>query len=503
MNFPGSVKVADLEQCHTLHSRFHRIWDELSWMYQSGDAIQQHASELLLKRIKEPEAMFRCRVEAVSDTSIIGQGIGWYEASMFKDSPKIRRVVNGDLADSGPAQDRFNEFLENCDRGSSSYEQIWRQALIDAVLYGRAYILQDLPKRDQTIETRADELDRMRPFLVRYDPRSVINWGEDGNGNLTWIVIRFISDEEQPDVFPPKRQKADNWLYYDREQFAHYRRIREDEAGEEKQQPDAILVDAGPHALSSEKVVPVYRIELSDGHWLGHRCYLSAKKHLNLSNALDWGLFNTALAILVVYGELEKNTASELGYLQLREGSTAQYLEQSGASFAALQSRIEELKSDVFRQMYLLAQARSTSATPAAQSGISKEADMTPSYEVAQAIGQTLLSGMRTVLSNIMSLMGDSAEIEITGFEFEDADVSVELETISDLRSMGIPSETLDRELSKRAVRKGLPDLDKRVIEQIEQEIEASPTKQELEQQQQEQRLKRIVQAGVPAMMQQ
>lgn len=501
MNFPGSVKVADLDKRHGTYARYVRIWDELSWMYQSGDAIQQHAGELLAKRIKEPEAMFRCRVEAVSDTSIIGQGIGWYEGAMFKDAPQIRRIVNGDVQTDGPAQERFTEFIENCDRGGSSYEQVWRQVLVDAILYGRAYVLQDLPKRDETIQTRADELQKMRPFLVRYDPRSVINWGEDGNGNLLWVVIRFSSDEEQPDVFPPKRQRADNWLYYDRTNFAHYRRFQDD--GQEKTVADATLVDAGEHALAGEGIVPLYRVQLSDGHWLGHRCYLSAKKHFNLSNALDWGLFNTAIAILVIYGELEQNTASELAYLQLRPGSTASYLEQSGASFAALQSRIEELKSDVFRQMYLLAQARSTSATPAAQSGISKEADMTSSYEVAQAIGQTLLAGMRAVLSNIMKLMGDSAEIEITAFDFEDSDVSLELETISDIRSMGIPSETLDRELSKRAVRKGLPDLDKRVIEQIEQEIEASPTKQELEQQQQEQRLKRIVQAGVPAMMQQ
>jgi hypothetical protein len=496
MIFPGTVKVADLDQRHPVYAKYARIWDELSWLYEAGEAIICHARELLLQRVREPEAMFRARIEAISYTSIIGQVIGWYEAAMFGEAPKIRRLVQNEVTE-GPAQERFTEFLNNCDRGGSSYEQMWRKLLVDALLFRQGYVLVDLPKRDPSIVTKADELEKMRPFLVRYDPRSVINWSEDDNGNLQWIWLYFRSEEEIPESFPPKRQQVDTWLYYDRRNWARYERVRK-EGSENEQEPEARLVDAGEHALASENVVPVYRLKLSKGHWLGHRCYLTAKKHLNLSNALDWGLFNTAIAILVVTGELETQNVSELAFLQVNKDSSVSYLEQSGSSFAALQGRIEELKSDVFRQAYLLAQARSTNATPAAQSGVSKEADMTPSYEVAQAIGQMLIAGMKTILEWVLVLSEDQAEVEIAGFEFDDSDVMADLSTVNEMTGMQIPSPTLDKELSKRAVRKGLPDLDKKLLETIEAEIDSAPTRQELEQQRRQEMLQRVVQAGVP-----
>ena len=207
--------------------------------------------------------------------------------------------------------------------------------------------------------------------------------------------------------------------------------------------------------------------------------YPQVLDHFNADNAYAWLLMMSCLPVPVITGTYNADPkVSETAFISLETGSTFSYTEPSGIAFEWASKRVDALKEEIHRQMYLLSQARSTSATPAAQSGASKQADMQPSSEVLDGFGSIFRSAFRDIIADVLAIRGRAGvEVDVQGLHFETDELG-EIETAQAALDLGVPSDTFRGLVFKsvaRCVGKADPDTQKK----IDSEIDAAPTEAE------------------------
>jgi hypothetical protein len=204
--------------------------------------------------------------------------------------------------------------------------------------------------------------------------------------------------------------------------------------------------------------------------------------HLNQDNTYAWALFMANLPVPFVKGDWEHDPkVSETAIIQLAENGEFGWAEPAGTSFEHSAARIATLREEIYRQMYLVAQARSTAATPAAASGLSKQMDMAPTRDVLRGLGDILRGQMRAVLEDVAAARGEEVRVEVRGFDFADEEVGDELARAEAIEALRIPSATLRREMQKRVARAVLRDAAPETLAAVEREIDEARPEDTLE----------------------
>jgi hypothetical protein len=465
----ASLPTKALDSQHCEYAEHCQTWDELDLLYRGGAAIRgKQASRFLRRRPKEVADVYEHRLERFSYQNILGTALGWYQSALFEEDPAI---------DIKSPDEFFPAFLADCNRAGKTFVNLWREVALDLMLYRSSWVLADLPKSDEEYDSRESQrlAGALDPYLVRYDPRQVVNWECDRYGNLEWIVIATTSEERgfaQPAVL------VDRWYVFDREQWGIYE-ARRDKDQRQKAEV-AILTGAGRHSLADHGIVPVQRVEIPDALWLANRAYLQVIDHLNQDNTFAWALFMANLPVPVITGEYKNDlTVSETAVIQLPEGGDFKFTEPAGTSFEHSARRIQSLVEEIHRQMYIISQARSTTATPAAQSGISKQEDAKPGSKALNGFGDVIRAAMVKNLKMIAAIRGDEPNIGVRGFQFDEEDASGEVSTVQQVQMLQIPSDTLEKECWKNVARAVLQDASPDLIATIEGEIDAAPTQEQ------------------------
>ncbi|MFN3323427.1 MAG: hypothetical protein ACK5AZ_08025 [Bryobacteraceae bacterium] len=452
-------------------------WDSIELLYRGAHSLKARAERFLVKRPKELSDVYAARVSRFTYQNILGTVLGWYQAAMFETDPDIliRRADDGKLNEEQAAA--YQRFLNDCDRCGTTYTDMWRRVYLSMLLFRSAFVLIDLPKIGGEPTTLAEQkaMGALDPYVVLYDPRQVINWETDEYGNLAWIVIQTTTERR---AFGAETAVVDRWYYFDKAEYRVYESQRKEAA---KKAETAALIDEGRHALADVGRVPVRWIQIPDGLWLASRAFLPALSHLDLQNAYHWGLFNGCLPTLYVKGEFEEPpNRSEISYIQVPADGEIGYIEPSGTSFSIAAAEIQALREEIYRQMYLQAQGRSSTAVASAQSGYSKEMDMAPSRDVLNGFGDVLRAGMQAVLGDVAAIRGDvDLKFDVRGFTFGEDQSGEELKTAQLAADLNIPSKTLEKEVQKKIARCLLKDARPDVIQKVEAEIDAAPTKEE------------------------
>ncbi len=483
---PGSLSVSALDQKHPEWIEFHQFWEQIDLLYEGGWAIKQRASNFLWSRPAEPGQVYSARLSQFIYQNILGGAIGWYTSKLAEQPLSIHLTTAGgeEIADNPLAP-----FLANCDRAGTTLIQMPKQWFEAAVLYGVSYCLLDLPAAERNLNLRQQRLSgALDPYLINFTPQQVINWGDDRYGNLAWIVIRT---EERQQELGGTPAITDRWYYFDTDRFRVYESVRAD--GQSLGTADermAQLVAEGPHALAGTGRVPVRRISLPHGLRLGYRVFPQVLAHLNQDNAYQWALMMGCLPVAVITGDyLEPPKISETAYIKLSTGDTFSYTEPAGRSYKVAADRIASLREEIYRQMYLQAQGRSSSASASASSGYSKELDMAPSSDVLNEFGAILREATRQTIEDAAyaSAMPPDLAIEIQGFAFEDRDELGEIVSVQAALDLNIPSDTFEKFALKRAALHFMEDASSSQLrDKVAQEIETAPTKSERAQMQQQ-----------------
>lgn len=489
----GRITVKDVNSFNPEYDAVIADWSRLALLYEGGSIIKQQAPQFLVKRPKELPEVYTARCDQFSYHNILGTCFGWYHAALFK-SPPIVALSRLDSTVSDPkpldaaTENFYNNFRGNCDRKRTSLVDLTKDLWTNLGLYSVGYVLIDLPPKNPAAsptslfeQKQAGMLDsggKPVPHLVSYSPINVINWSVDTYGILEWAVLRT---QELRGGFLQKRQVVDVWLHFDREKFTRYERVRKDESVEWKTADDdqpVELVDSGPHALSEAKIVPLQRFEVPSTLWLANRAYLPIVDHLNADNTYKWALFmaNLAMPVIISSGEVSP-TLTEAGFIKLPEGSSYQWSEPAGTSFMHASKRVEDLRQECYRLMYLIYQGRTANATADGTSGASKEMDMMPAQDVMNEYGDVIVAATQRILDLVAAARGDEGvRADVRGMKFGKTATLEQIQKTEAVLSLAIPSETFTKEVYKQAAAEFLPDANPEMLTVITGEIEKAPS---------------------------
>jgi hypothetical protein len=486
------VAVKALSQQCGVHAKYSDIWNNLLILTGPAPDVRSVATQFLARKPKELMEIYDERIKFMTYTNLIGNGLGWYIATLFKDDINIA-IQRGEETIS-PRDDEelayYARLFEDCDRAGTPLTNAMQDVFRALCVLGAQYTLIDLPK-EVSLATNAAE-QKIEPYLCLFDPQSVINLKRDRYGRLEWILFQSTVTET-PFLQAPVTVRR--WSFYDKQNFKIYEHRSTDEKQPNETEDMATLVDEGRHALADYSeyedgpatgIVPVVEATVPVILWLGGRVYLQQINHLNLENAMSWNLYLSNLPVVVIKTEadvvtLEKN---EAGAVVLRPNDSYEYAEPSGKSVEVAQTRLDRLREDIYRSMYLQAQGRSEAATPAAQSGISKEQDMAPSNDVINAFGEIMRQHISTIMKLIAAIRQDKdLSFEVQGLQHDEDSMSGELADAGTVATLNIQSDTFHKESHKMVARKYLRKLPQTTIETVCAEIDSAPGKSEMDQQ--------------------
>jgi hypothetical protein len=525
----GSVLRTQIDKKHIEHQTHQEIWFNSQTLYAGGAAMKASADRFLPRRPKEDSTVFQHRLDRFDYENNVGAALGWHEASMFEDEPSIDiklKVPTVNIRPSStasapepkltPEQTAFwnDRFLKNCDRQGSTFVNFFRTIFNSMLLYQHAYICVDMPITDDGVPSLQAQKDQnlLDPYLCALTPLDIINWELDEYKNLKWCVLYSKSQRQ---TFLGPTQRVERWYYYDQQMYRVYEAVTDlskensTEANttavtsvvEAIQQDDSSkvpvkLTRVGYHVLAKFGMVPIIKVGVPLGWWMANRAYLPAMEHVDVSNVLRWSLIMAGLAVpvLITDDDITTLTASETNFIKLGLGSEYKFAEPSGRVWDELSKRANTLKEEIWRACYLVSMARNTSATAMAASGVSKQQDMQPSHDVLNGIGEILRQTMQSILgivakarSTVPGCEADAAlTFDVRGYNFEDKASVDDIVVIQDLLDMNVPSDTFYKELCMMAVRAGLKNPNPERLKEIDDQIEAAPTREEQQQQQQE-----------------
>jgi len=452
----------EIDREHPEYKRRKAMWKVYRDLYMGGEQLKENAGEYLVRRQKEPGDVFAERLARVFYENYVGSIIDWYAATLFRREPIL--TFEGD---NEAAKTFFCAFTEDCDLKQTSLSDFFRRQLMEALVGGSSYILVDFPRIAQPAANRAEEDQQgaSRAYLVGYQAEDLINWSQDQQGNLEWVVLRTSNlRQDTPDGGWFKETR---WVYYDKEEFRIFRRV-EGKAGE-KSVPE--LVDAGRHGLAGLRRVPLFRLKVSDGLWLMNKAALLQLEHFNKSNALGWALTMGLFAMPVIYSEREWNQiVGESYYIQLGPNDKFGWTEPEGKVYQIAVDNLNRLKTEIYRVCYLMPQSWDDQTT---QSGTSKLRDFTITHEVLRAYGDAIKDTLKRLLRAIAAARQDELTVDVSGLdEFDIGDFSSELDDAQRLLTLGVGSPTLRKEIFKRLAQKYLCDVRQELKDQIVKEIE-------------------------------
>lgn len=454
-----------LDRKHRDWLRHSRYWYDVDLLYRGGAAIRDEAARFLVSRPVEPAEVYAQRCARFVYQNILQTAVGWYLSALFEPGPQFS--IKGQVQ----TKTKLEAFIADADRAGKPLVGMAKEWFERMVLDGCVYVLLDLPPAAAAGSlAEQDAAGALDAFAVTYSAQQVTNWGADARGNLDWVLI---STEAHSSTLGTGERCIDRWYHFDRTDYTIYESDRE--AKDSKGQREVRVVGSGKHAMADQRRVPVRRIAVPDSLWLAYRVYLGIIDHLNEENGLGWKLLLSNLAVPVITGGYEQPPKlSETAYIHLEKGCTFGWSEPGGGTIEVSAARLQSIREEIYRQMYLQAQARDASATAQAQSGISKQADMMPAVDVLNQFGGIFRAELAGVLRDVAAIRGDkNVEIDVHGLVAEESEP---LEEIQAAMEMEIPSPTFKRHLQKRAARKLARGADLYTLAKIDAEIDAAPS---------------------------
>ena len=462
-----------LEKEHRRYADRKEMWRRYWDFYVGGEQLRRNAGLYLMRRQKEPNDVYAERLSRAFYENYLGSCIDWYAATVFRSRPPMEFRT----ADAS-AQAFYAAFVEDCDRRGASLLDTVRGTFIQTLAFGEGYLLIDFPKVNAEAQSRAEEdaIGKSRAYLAPFSPLDLRNWKTDSRGAFEWVLLK--TEQSFQEAFDrPGTVTEERWTYYDRTHYRVYARRKGADASAATPQGDGVvLLEEGLHGLAAIEQVPLVRMSVSDGLWLGNKAALLQQEHFNKANALSWALHMGLFAMPVIYSEREwQQIVGEAYYIQLGPEDKFGWTEPEGKVFQIAADNLDRLKDEIYRVCYLMTQAGGREARHLGQSGASKKRDFAVTHEVLRSYGATVKGFLQRILQSIAAARKDEIVLTISGMDdFDAPNLEDEVEAVRGLKDLGIGSPRLEKEASKRVAMRYLDSASQETKNQVLAEIERS-----------------------------
>lgn len=418
----------------------------------------------------EPDTKYISRWERCYYIPYAAAIIDYFRHWLFSSPPNIRPRIDMDAvrddngvaptdeqlaeAEAPEAPDWFDPFMRDCTGSGTSFHDLGKQVFGDVLLYRKAgwvIATADMNLSSSVVDVKAK--DRSPIALTAFDAKDILDWQEDSNGKLEWILLRR---HETCREFPAMRREVETRLFLDRDSWGAWEVTRDPEA---QGDPMPVLIDYGKHNLGE---VPFEWMTLPDGMWIMNKL---AAWQVDLFNQMSMLSYSQLVAcfpqpyIKSAEGS-ESATTRIMGegiILQLRAGGDGNNAEEFGwavtdtgpLEFNA--KRILEQRDEGYRIVHQMALAVDSQAIGAiARSGASKIEDRKAAEIMLCGYGGYLRDFQLRTLDKISRLMGDDTEWVVEGYDsFEISSLMEELQTAGLLQTFQIKSPTFNAEMEK------------------------------------------------------
>lgn len=387
----------------------------------------------------------------------------------------------------------YREFFEDVSPAGGnrmSLNHLLRKQVTKALVCKTAWTLLDFPPQqtagaELASEAAQREAGILDGYAVAIDPKNVIDWEEDANGELVWAKLQYEERDRSFDGQSDEIRRT--WIVYRLKDWAKYEIVFkvDNEPGADEPVP---LIQSDDHSFGR---VPLLRMEVPDGLWAMNKLDSIARAHLNHVSSLYWfmglclhpQLYEFLAEDTCLGGDISEdaNRANSqprgIGYTQVRaEKDDARFVGPDPAPFHAASAALKDLRDEMHRVTHQMALSFDNSASSLRRSGDSKSQDKRDSAVILNALGVLIHEFTIKLYETLSNGRGDKIEITISGMEdFDEAHFSSSVQEAAVLESVPIPSKTFHHRYKLNLAKAALGHtVDSESMAKISQELEAN-----------------------------
>jgi hypothetical protein len=461
-------------------------WDELWALYAGGTTLLDDSGIMLRlfpRHNAEDPKIYRERKRRACYTNHSGALIDYVVAALIADQIMVEakgkdgEFWEGWIADvSPPGGDKMTA------------SQLVKIQIAYALIFRCSWTLVDLPNVGVELETEGEqeEAGALGVYAKPCDPRCVVDWEDGPDGQLEWVLLKFV-DRPRESPLEPRIWIRERYYLYTRTTWASFEVKYHDSAefrkahraglvtGKEVERPEdkaPIPGTAGSHTFGR---VPMIRTVLPEGLWAMNKLHSLARAYFNRESALGWTLehahFQTLYEFVdnqlpgidsgVTEGGIEDNPDRALaqtrgiGYVQVRkQGDKAEYVGPDTSAFKDMMASMKSLRDELHRILYQLALAVENSAGAMARSGESKAQDKGTLSVILKELGRIGREFLTEVIETGAAGRGSEINVTVKGLEkFEDQSATDVVTHAMMAEGISIPSPTFQRKLKALVAR--------------------------------------------------
>jgi len=435
-------------------------WSFFLKSYEGGSSYLRSGN--LFRYVKEPEIAYNERLKRAAYYNYCAPIIDIYNAHLFRQGA-VRVTDDPELV----------AFFEDVDGLGTTMDTFMKEVQCMAQIFGKYHVAVDLPAPEvEPASMQAQREMGLRPYLVKLDPRDLVNWQLDDSGRLVWARIRErVSEGDDPFEGAEDEWRFRTWTRA--EWFLHTL--------------DGQPIARGEHGLGVVPIATLYDRSSKSRPFTGlstiEDIALINRQINNWASSLDEFILKQCFSHLFypegMFESADRNELVEFGMNNATAfPSDAQHLPFYLSPEVAPGKFIQEQIIWAVGEIYRLARLENAAGRQVHQqaSGIAKAFDFQETNQTLADKAARCEACEREIVGFVQRWRA-KADYQFTvnygrDFNIRSADEQLQ-EALSTIRIPGVP-RTLVREQLKRIAKKILPGAPAQTIVNIEREIDAS-----------------------------
>lgn len=490
----GTTSYSTFSERHPSYNE--QYWEQLDALCSGG--VKLLGDDKLMKRVfpkhrDEHDKIYAERLACAHYLPFAGEVVGNIVNGVFSDPMDIS-------GKDGELPDFYKDFIEDTSRPGKrtkcSMSEFAEDMLLTALKKKTAWAQVDLPIVSGTFSNALEEeqSNATRAYVVSISPENVIDWGEDEDGDLTWAIIRKVTNKrESPDS--NRNNITEEFSVFDRGGYQIFSITHDKDKPIEEKDP-VRLISKGDHSFGQ---VPLVRLSLVDNLWAMDKMESACRALLRDLNSLEWGVRQSLHSQLYEFLGPETDMMSPIGldperannqqrgdgYVCERAGGDrAEYIGPSTDPFEFGLKMVLMHRDEMYRVNGQSGVDNDSTASSRQQSAEAKKEEKEQADAIYAATGRVVAAFVKTLIEVAAAGRKEKIAVNVSGMaRFSKRTTNGHLENAMAVQSMAIESPTLDRALKLDVAKVHLGDvLTADEIDEVEKELEENISSEQFEQ---------------------